>query len=109
MTARPVPDGPPGVRPDVPGLPPDGPPGTTPDERPGPVLEPPVRPAPPPLVLPPRPPPSAVVPPGPGAFGDLGAAGTPMLLSVSTQIGAVEQPVPASNTRPASTAKLARQ
>jgi hypothetical protein len=93
---------------------PDGPPGTLPDEPPGPVPEPPVLPGMPPPVLLPWPPPGAVVPPGlagPGlaAPGDPGAGGTPMPLSAPTQIGPVEQPAPASNTRTASTAKHARQ
>jgi hypothetical protein len=48
-----------------------------------------------------------VVPPGLAAPGEPGAGGTPTLLS--TQTAPVEQPALASSTRPASTAKLARQ
>jgi hypothetical protein len=62
-----------------------------------------------PPVLPPWPPPGAVVPPGPAAPGDPGVGETPLPLMAPTHIGPVEQPAPASNIRPASTAKLARR
>jgi hypothetical protein len=66
-----------------------------------------------PAVLSPWPPGAPVPPelaaPGLAAPGDPGAGGTPMLLSAPIQTGPVEQPAPASNTRPVSTAKLARR